>query len=79
MARHQRACETRAAHPLVLVSGLVLDFLAIHPVLDGNGRVARLLTAHELMRIDYGVARYVTIELRVYETKNAPRSRRGPR
>ncbi len=71
MARYEQACETRAAHPLVLVSALVLDFLAIHPVLDGNGRVARLLTAHELMRIDYGVARYVSIEQRIYETKNA--------
>jgi Fic family protein len=40
-------------------------------VLDGNGRVARLLTAHELMRSDYGVARCVSVEQRMYETKNA--------
>ena len=50
---------------------LVLDFLAIHPVADGNGRVARLLTTHELLAQGYGVARYVSIEQRVFESKNA--------
>jgi Fic family protein len=49
---------------------LVLDFLAIHPVADGNGRLARLLTTHELMRNGYGVARYISIENRIYESKN---------
>ena len=29
-------------HPLVLIGGLILDFLAIHPVADGNGRLDRL-------------------------------------
>lgn len=71
VARYAHASETQAAHPLVLLSALVLDFLAIHPVLDGNGRVARLLTAHELLRLDYGVARYVSIEQRIFETKNS--------
>jgi Fic family protein len=71
MARYENACETAAAHPLILLAAFVLDFLAIHPLIDGNGRLARLLTAHELMRIDYGVARYVSVEQRIYETKNA--------
>jgi Fic family protein len=71
MIRYEEASRAEAAHPLVLLAAFVLDFLAIHPVLDGNGRVARLLTAHELLRVDYGVARYVSIEQRIYETKNA--------
>ena len=58
------------AHPIVLISGLVLDFLAIHPLIDGNGRTARLITTHELIRLGYGVARYSSIEQRVWETKN---------
>jgi Fic family protein len=69
--RYSAAAEEQAAHPLLLLSALVLDFLAIHPVLDGNGRVARLLTAYELIRLDYGVARYVSIEQRIYESRNS--------
>jgi Fic family protein len=48
---------------------LILDFLAIHPVADGNGRLARLLTLNELLAGGYGVARYVSLEQRIYESK----------
>ncbi len=67
-AADQRA---QSAHPLVLISALVVDFLAIHPFADGNGRVARLLTTHELLAQGYGVTRYISIEQRVFESKNA--------
>ena len=49
----------------------MVDFLAIHPVADGNGRLARLLTTHELLGQDYRVARYVSVEQRNYESKNS--------
>lgn len=65
------ALENQVAHPLVLLSAFVLDLLAIHPVLDGNGRMARLATTYELLRLDYGVARYVSVEQRIYESKNS--------
>lgn len=71
MDRYQEAARNRVAHPLVLLAAFIVDFLAIHPVIDGNGRVARLLTAHELLRLDYGVVRYVSIEQRILETKNS--------
>jgi Fic family protein len=67
---YREAVATDAAHPLVLVAAFILDLLAIHPVEDGNGRVARLLTTHELLRRDYGVARYVSLEQRIYESRN---------
>jgi Fic family protein len=54
----------------VLIAALVIDFLAIHPVADGNGRVARLVTTHELLSHGYGVARYVSIEQRILESKH---------
>ncbi len=69
--RYRVAQADQAAHPLVLLSAFIVDLLAIHPVIDGNGRLARLLTAHELLRFDYGVVRYVSIEQRIFETKNA--------
>jgi Fic family protein len=65
------ALENEIAHPLVLFSAFVLDLLAIHPVLDGNGRMARLATTHELLRLGYGVARNVSVEQRIYESKSA--------
>ncbi len=68
--RYNEAKRDRRAHPLVLVSALILDFLAIHPVADGNGRFARLLTTYELLAQGYGVARYVSVEQRIYESKN---------
>jgi Fic family protein len=68
--RYNIAQADRIAHPIVLLATLVLDFLAIHPFADGNGRVARLLTTSELLRLGYDVARYVSVEHRIYESKN---------
>ena len=70
LARYNRLKEERQTHPLVLIGALIVDFLAIHPVADGNGRLARLLTTHELLSQGYGVARYVSIEQRIFESKN---------
>jgi len=71
IARYRDATVAGAAHPLVLVGALILDFLAIHPVSDGNGRTARLITTHELLATGYGISRYVSIELRMLATKDA--------
>jgi Fic family protein len=71
LIRYEAAQADQVAHPLVLIGALVLDFLAIHPVADGNGRLARLLTMHELLARRYGIARYVSVEQRIYESKNA--------
>lgn len=69
--RYREATAAHAAHPVLLIGALILDFLAIHPVPDGNGRVARLLTTHELLAHGYEVSRYVSIEQRMFETKEA--------
>ena len=69
--RYQLAVHARAAHPILLIGALVLDFLAIHPVADGNGRLARLVTTHVLLQAGYEVSRYVSVEKRMLETKDA--------
>jgi Fic family protein len=68
--RYAQAKREARTHPLVLIGALVLDFLAIHPVADGNGRLARLLTTYELLATGYGVARYVSVEQRIFKAKN---------
>jgi Fic family protein len=65
-----QAAGAPAAHPLIVLAAYTLALLAIQPFEDGNGRVARLLTTHELLRFGYGVARYVSVEQRIYETRN---------
>jgi Fic family protein len=71
LIRYEGAKREGSTHPLVLIGALILDFLAIHPVADGNGRLARLLTAYELLTQRYSVARYVSIEQRIYESRNS--------
>ncbi len=72
--RYRAAIAVEAGHPVVLVGAFILDFLAIHPVADGNGRLARLLTTRELIGQGYGVTRYVSVEQRMFETRNAYRA-----
>lgn len=68
--RYDAAQRDEVGHPLVLIGALILDVLAIHPVADGNGRLARLLTTYELLARGYGVARYVSLEQRIYHSKH---------
>lgn len=69
--RYETAKAEERTHPLVLIGALILDFLAIHPVADGNGRLARLLTTYELLAQGYGIACYVSLEQRIFESKNS--------
>ena len=71
LVRYEAAQDDQRTHPLVLIGALILDLLAIHPFADGNGRLARLVTTHELLAQGYGVTRYISIEQRVFESKNA--------
>lgn len=60
---------TGGHHRLLVTGAYVLDFLCVHPFLDGNGRMARLLTLLLLYRCDYGVGRYISIEKAIEETR----------
>jgi Fic family protein len=69
---HERFLETRDSgehHPLLLVGCYVFDFLAIHPFVDGNGRISRLLTLLLLYQAGYEVGRFVSLERLVDETR----------
>ena len=68
--RYAETAASGSAHPVLLIGAFILDFLAIHPVADGNGRLARLLTTHLLLQRGYGVSRYASVEQRMFETRN---------
>lgn len=54
---------------LVLVPLAILDFLAIHPFSDGNGRTGRLLTLMLLYQAGFDVGRYVSLERIIEESR----------
>jgi Fic family protein len=62
--RHQRA------HPLIMMAGMNLDFLCIHPFRDGNGRVSRLLLLLQCYHQGFEVGRYISLERLIEENKD---------
>lgn len=52
--------------PLIVIPAFILDFLCIHPFVDGNGRTARLLTLLLLYHFDYQVGKFISLE-RIFE------------
>lgn len=55
--------------PLLVVATFILDFECIHPFMDGNGRIGRLLTLMLLYQSGYDVGRYISLERIVEESK----------
>ena len=57
--------------PLLIIPMFILDFLCIHPFLDGNGRMSRLLTLLLLYQAGYYVGKYISIEKLIERTKDS--------
>ena len=56
--------------PLILIPIFIHDFLCIHPFLDGNGRMSRLLTTLLLYKCGYKVGKYISLEAKISKNKN---------
>ena len=54
---------------LLLIPCYILDFLCIHPFMDGNGRMSRLLTLLLLYKSGYDVGKYVSLEYIINKNK----------
>jgi len=66
----KKAVDEEAIDPLILIPILICDFLCIHPFIDGNGRVSRLLTTLLLYQSGFMVGRYISIEQKIEKSKN---------
>ncbi len=66
---YQGSLEEAKVDPLLLVASFILDFECVHPFMDGNGRMGRLLTLLLLYQQGYEVGRYISLERVVEESK----------
>ena len=57
--------------PLLIIPVFIHDFLCIHPFIDGNGRMSRLLTTLLLYRYGYEIGRYISLESKIARTKES--------
>lgn len=65
-----KAISENVVDPLILIPIFIHDFLCIHPFVDGNGRMSRLLTTLLLYRCGYQVGKYISLEAKISKTKN---------
>lgn len=67
---YREACGDERIPPLLIAATFVFDLLCIHPFRDGNGRVSRLATTLLLQSHGFQVARYISLERLVEESKD---------
>lgn len=65
---HQ-ALDKQTHHPLVVVAVFVVVFLKIHPFVDGNGRLSRLITHWLLRRAGYEHIAFASLEKVIESSK----------
>jgi Fic family protein len=56
------AISEKKIHPLLVIANFIFEVLAIHPFVDGNGRLSRALTNLLLLQAGYGYVPYVSLE-----------------
>jgi Fic family protein len=65
----QNALQARENHPLIVIAAFIVGFLKIHPFVDGNGRLSRVLTNLLLLQAGYAYTPYVSHEKLVEDSK----------
>lgn len=64
------AQDSGTFHPLLVTAIFAVEFLAIHPFQDGNGRLSRILTTLQLIRAGYSYVPYSSLESVIEKTKD---------
>jgi len=54
--------QEKKIHPLVIIANFIFEFLAVHPFIDGNGRLSRALTNLMMLNAGYAFVPYVSLE-----------------
>ncbi len=66
---HQVARDDYSIPGLLLIPCVIVDFLAIHPFQDGNGRLSRLLMLLLLFKEGIDIGKYISLEKMINEYK----------
>ncbi len=56
-------------HPVLITAIFIVEFLAIHPFQDGNGRLSRVLTTLLLLKAGYAYVPYSSMEAVIEQSK----------
>jgi Fic family protein len=56
-------------HPLLIIGNFLVEFLAIHPFQDGNGRLSRILVNLLMLKAGYEYVAYVSHEKLIEDNK----------
>ena len=65
----QGALAEKKYHPLLIVGNFLVEFLQIHPFMDGNGRLSRVLTNLLLLKEGYLYMPYISHEKLIEDNK----------
>jgi Fic family protein len=63
------ADREKKLHPLLIIALFVVEFLAIHPFQDGNGRLSRVLTTFLLLKYGYAYVPFSSLEAVIENSK----------
>lgn len=63
------AIRKKSMHPLLITAVFIVEFLAIHPFQDGNGRLSRVLTNYLLLSFGYAYVPYSSLESVIENSK----------
>lgn len=61
--------DDRYFHPLIVIGIFIVNFLAIHPFEDGNGRLSRAITCLLLLKAGYSYMQYSSLEAVIEDNK----------
>lgn len=67
----EKAYAQKKLHPLLITAIVIVEFLAIHPFQDGNGRLSRALTTYLLLKEGYQYVPYSSLEAVVEQNKES--------
>ena len=65
----QDSLANKSYHPLLVIANFVVEFLKIHPFLDGNGRLSRVLTNLLMLQAGYEYMPYASHEKLIEDNK----------